>query len=64
MERNGYSPIPLYEGQMPVVVPQGEIMRGIGGISPTSISRELSGYGVASHRNKEIFYRLYEKSNE
>lgn len=64
MERNGYSPTPLYEGQLPVVVPQGEIMRGIGGISPTSISRELSGYGVASHRNKEIFYRLYEKTNE
>ena len=56
----GLSVYPTYEGQPSVKVSQREISLGIGDISPTAITREMNRYGVAMHRSREIFYRVYQ----
>jgi putative DNA primase/helicase len=56
----GLSVYPLYDGQTTVKVSQREIALGVGDISPTAITREMNRYGVAMHRSREIFYRVYQ----
>ena len=55
----GYSVWPLYEGQPSVRISQREIASGIGGISPTAITREMGRYGATAYRSREIYYRVY-----
>lgn len=56
----GLSVYPSREGQPSVKVSQREIAEGVGGISPTAITREMNRYGVVAHRSREIYYRVYE----
>ena len=60
LEGRGLSVYPSYDGQKTVKVSQREIALGVGDISPTAITREMNRYGVAAHRSREIYYRVYE----
>ncbi len=55
----GLSVYPAYEGQPWQMVSQSEIASAVGGITRTAITREMNRYGVAIHRAKEIYYRVY-----
>lgn len=61
LANRGLSVYPLYEGQPSVKVTQHEIALGIGDITPSAITREMNRYGVAMHRSREIYYRVYQK---
>lgn len=56
----GLTVYPQYENQPFVKVSQREIILGIGDITPTAITREMNRYGVALHRSREIFYKVYQ----
>ena len=55
----GLSVYPAYDGQPWQMVSQSEIASAVEGISRTAITREMNRYGVAIHRSKEIYYRVY-----
>lgn len=57
----GLSLRPMYDGQMPVAVSQGEIISGLGGmVSKTAVTRELRGFGVDVIRGAELSYKVYQ----
>lgn len=60
LSSKGYAVYPSYDGQPTVKVSQREIASAIGDISPTAITRELGRYGIAPHRSREIYYRVYQ----
>lgn len=60
LSSKGYAVYPSYDGQPTVKVSQREIASAIGDISPTAITREMGRYGIAPHRSREIYYRVYQ----
>lgn len=65
LERHGLSVYPSYEGQKPVLVTRREIYDGLGGtVSYHAITRELTGFGVIISRNRELSYKVYEKTTK
>lgn len=62
LERRGFTLSPRYPGQQYTLVSQNEIALALGGaVSRTMITIELRRAGVATHRSRELFYKVYEK---
>lgn len=65
LDRMGYQPRPAFTGQNPVLVSQNEIALGLcDTVSRHAITAELRAAGVQTFRSKELFYKVYPKTEQ
>ncbi len=65
LDRCGYLVRPAFQGQVPVLVSQNEIAAGLcETVSRYAITAELRAAGVQTFRSKELFYKVYPKTEK
>lgn len=63
MRNNGWSAVPLFDGQSPSRVRATEVLSGIGeGMTASSVTKSMARMGVESARSAGTFYYLYKDS--
>ena len=62
MRANGWSAMPLFDGQTPAKVRASDVVSGIGGVSAGSVTRSMARLGVECARSAGTFYYLYKES--
>lgn len=62
MRANGWSAMPLFDGQTPAKVRASDVVSGIGGVSAGSVTRSMARLGVECARSAGTFYYLYKDS--